>query len=75
MREWLKTIRTDMGLTMKEMGEKLGISESYYCSIEAGDRQKKMDVMLCHSIATIAGMGMAEVFEMERCWRSGSTAH
>ena len=55
---------------MKEMGGKLGISESYYCSIEKGERQKKMDMMLCHSIAAIAGRNVAEISEMEMAYRS-----
>ena len=28
MREWLKNLRTEKGLTMKDMGQKLCISES-----------------------------------------------
>ena len=48
MREWLKTMRTEQGMTMKDLSRKLGISESYYCAIENGERQKRMDLMLCH---------------------------
>ena len=53
MREWLRKLRNEKGLTMKDMGEKLGISESYYCAIENGDRQKKMDMMIASGLATI----------------------
>lgn len=65
MREWLKTLRIENGLTMKDMGDRLGISESYYCSIEGGERQKKMDIMLCHQIATVFGKSVAEICELE----------
>ena len=51
MREWLKTMRTEQGMTMKDLSRKLGISESYYCAIENGDRQKRMDLMLCHQLS------------------------
>lgn len=61
MREWLKKLRTDSGLTMKEMGEKLGISESYYCTIESGDRQKRMDLKLASGIAEIFGISVDQV--------------
>lgn len=61
MREWLKKLRTDNGLTMKEMGEKLGISESYYCTIESGDRQKRMDLKLASGIANVFGISVDQV--------------
>lgn len=68
MREWLKKLRTDSGLTMKEMGEKLGISESYYCTIESGDRQKRMDLKLASGIAEIFGISVDQVvaFDLNR---------
>lgn len=56
MRKWLRDLRNEKGLTMKELGEKLHISESYYCAIENGDRQKNMDVTLA--------VGLAEAFEV-----------
>lgn len=61
MREWLKKLRTDRGLTMKEMGEKLGISESYYCTIESGERQKRMDLKLASGIAKVFGISVDQV--------------
>lgn len=65
MREWLKTARTDKKLTMKEMGEKLGVSESYYCSIEAGTRQKKMDIGLASAISAILGISIDSIVRLE----------
>lgn len=41
MREWLKSLRTEKGLTMKDMGQKLCISESYYCAIEKKGTSEK----------------------------------
>lgn len=66
MRNWLKKLREDAGLTMKETGSKLGISESYYCAIENGERQKKMDVMLASGIATVFGIPVAQVVKYEQ---------
>lgn len=50
---------------MKNMGEKLGISESYYCSIENGDRQKKMDMMLASGLATIFEVPVSRIIAYE----------
>ena len=41
MREWLKNSRKEKGITMSELASKLDISESYYCLIENGERQKR----------------------------------
>ena len=65
MRDWLKEKRAEKKLTMKELGAKLGISESYYCAIEKGDRQKRMDMMLVTGIATALNMPVSEVVRLE----------
>ena len=70
MREWLKTMRTDQGMTMKDLSRKLGISESYYCAIENGERQKRMDLMLCHQLSVIFGKPVSEISEAEMRYRS-----
>lgn len=68
MREWLKTARVEKNLTMKEMGVKLGISESYYCSIENGIRQKKMDLGLVAALASILEIPMEAIAQFESEW-------
>nr|DAV01043.1 MAG TPA: helix-turn-helix domain protein [Caudoviricetes sp.] len=70
MREWLKTMRTEQGMTMKDLSRKLGISESYYCAIENGERQKRMDLMLCHQLSVIFGKPVSEISEAEMRYRS-----
>lgn len=65
MREWLKSARTEKNLTMKEMSSKLGISESYYCSIENGIRQKKMDLGLVAALASILEIPMEKIAQLE----------
>ena len=66
MREWLKNAREKCGLTMKTASEKLGISESYYCSIENGVRQKKMDITLASKISVIFDVPLTEVVANEK---------
>ena len=65
MREWLKNLRTEKKMTMKETGAKLGISESYCCAIENGERQKKMDMMVVSGLASAFGVPVAEIVRME----------
>ena len=65
MRDWLIKARTEKGLTMKQMGEKLDISESYYSMIEAGDRQKRMDLTLVSKLSTVLGIPIAEIASLE----------
>ena len=50
---------------MKDMGQKLCISESYYCAIEKRERQKKMDIALASGISTIFGIPIAEVVALD----------
>lgn len=65
MREWLKAKRTEKGLTMAQMAEKLSITESYYSYIEAGERQKKMDVSLVGKLSAALDIPVEEVFRQE----------
>jgi transcriptional regulator with XRE-family HTH domain len=68
MREWLRNIRMEKKMTMKEVAEQLGISESYYCAIENGDRQKNMDVMLASGLSTIFKISVANIVNLEKDW-------
>lgn len=65
VREWLKNIRKEKKLTMKEVGAALGVSESYYCAIENGERQKRMDVTFAIGLAKVLGIGVAELIRLE----------
>lgn len=65
VRLWLKTAREKKGLTMKTLADRLNISESYYCSIENGERQKKMDLSLAAKLSMALEMPIAEIIENE----------
>ena len=66
MREWLKSLRIEKGYRLKEMGERLRISESYYAMIESGERQKKMDLTLASGLSVILGISVAEIIALEQ---------
>lgn len=65
MRTWLKEERLKKGYTMAQMGEKLDITESYYSLIEAGERQKKMDITLAVKLAKIFSVSPQQIVELE----------
>ena len=69
MRDWLYNLRNSQGLTLKQMGEKLGISESYYLQVEQGKRQQNMDIVLITRIAAATGKGEKEIVDMEMAYR------
>ena len=69
MRDWLYDLRNSQGLTLKQMGEKLGISESYYLQVEQGKRQQNMDIVLITRIAAATGKGEKEIVDMEMDYR------
>ena len=70
MRVWLKTLREGQGMTMKALAEKLDISESYYCAVENGTRQKKMDIILASGIAAVFNISVQQVIKMEDEYRA-----
>ena len=72
MRTWLRELRNNKNLTMKDMGSKLGVSESYYCAIEAGTRQKKMDMSLAAGLASILDVSVYEIVRNEQELKLGA---
>lgn len=65
MRDWLKEKRVEKGMTMADISEKMGITESYYCLIENGERQKKMDIAIAMKLAAILNMPVGRIVELE----------
>ena len=69
MREWMREARKKKGLTLKELGEALHISESYCSSIESGTRQVKLDLVLAGKLADILDMPIKEILWKEELLR------
>ena len=65
MRTWLKNSRKGKGITMSKMADLLGISESYYCLIENGERQKRIDISLLVKLSDILQISVIEMIKME----------
>lgn len=66
MRGYLYDLRTSRGYTMREMGEKLGISEVYYSLIEKGERQKRMDITLAVKLSEALSVPLATIVDAEK---------
>ena len=66
MREYLKAMRSERGLTLQNIADKLGITKQYYRLIENGERQKNMDITLACKIADGMGVSLADIVENER---------
>lgn len=66
MREWLKQAREKEGLTMKQISNQLGITESYYCCIENGTRQRNMDLTLVSALSVVLKIPIAKIVEFEQ---------
>lgn len=65
MREYLKNLRTDRGMTMQEVADSFGISKQYYEMIESGERQKKMEITLVLKISSLFGLSVEKIVELE----------
>ena len=65
MREWLRIARQAKGFTMKDLAERLNISESYYSLIENGERQKKMDIAIVNGLSKVLGIPFQKIVEFE----------
>lgn len=65
MREWLRNARNERNLTLKELAEKLDISESYLSTIETLDRKKKLDIELVQKLSKALKMPIKKIIEFE----------
>ena len=72
MRDYLKRLREEKGLSMQEMAEKLDISRQYYQMIESGERQKKMDITLVKGISTVLNVSLESIIEEENRIMTGA---
>lgn len=75
MRSWLKSAREKQGLTMKQVAEKLHISESYYCAIENGARQQSMDISLAQALSDILHVPMKHILDAELARKEDALAN
>ena len=61
MREWLKEKRLQNEKSQKRVAEESGISESYYCQIETGQRNCPVDT--AKRIARVLGFDWIKFYD------------
>ena len=66
MRQYLVSLRNEHGYSQQDVADKLNMSRQYYQVIEAGERQKKMDISLASCIATLYGISVMDVEKFEK---------
>lgn len=66
MREYLRQLRIENGMTMQDVADAFGMSRQYYEMIESGDRQKNMDFTLVTKISNLFGISMERIAEYEQ---------
>ena len=65
MREWLKALRKENGITQFEMAKTLGINQQTYSMIERGERQKELGLLLAAKISSILKTSLSYIIAME----------
>ena len=65
MREYLKKLRKEKGLSQEDVAKRLGIREPAYCMIERGYRQEDMKLSTLIGIAEIFEVKPEEIMRME----------
>ncbi len=61
--KWLRDCRMEKGLTMRQLGEQLGMPHSWVGKVEIGERRLDVEeyVRLCHALEIEPGQGTALV--------------
>lgn len=71
MREYLKRIREEKGLTQQYIAEKMGISQNYYCDIENGVRQKELKLNILTKLSQVMNVPIETLISEEVALKQG----
>ena len=70
MRNYLIEMRKSKQETQQAVASQIGITRAYYQQIEAGTRQKRMDIVLLTKMADYFGISLADIVHMEEKFRT-----
>lgn len=65
-REYLRELREKQNMSMQFVADRIGISRQYYQLIEAGERQKKMDITLVLALSNLFGISAEQIISHEK---------
>ncbi len=66
MREYLKKLREEKGLTQQMTAEKMGIGQSYYSDIELAVKQTDMSLSTIQKLSEVFGVPVTQIIEEEK---------
>ena len=66
MREYLKKLREEKGLTQQETAAKMGMRANYYCMFETGSRQADMNLSIAEKLSKVFGVPITQIVEEEK---------
>ena len=72
-RDWLTSLRNANGMTMKQAASGLGISESYFCLLESGERQQDMTYSMMERLASALDVPVQRIIDAELAYKSALT--
>ena len=65
MREYLRNLRKDSGLTQADVAKRLGMGKTNYNMIENGERQEDLNLSLVISLSEIFNISVEKIIEEE----------
>lgn len=65
MRQYLKELREEKGLTQQEVAEQMGIGQSYYSDIELAVKQTDMSLSTIQKLCKVFGLPVERIVEEE----------
>ena len=68
MREYLRDLRKERGLSQDEISKRMGLTQSFYSMIETGERIERMNLDTAVKIANAMGIEQGKFIERELEW-------
>lgn len=68
MREYLRDLRKERGLSQDEISKRMGLTQSFYSMIETGERVERMNLDMAIKLANTLGIDSGEFIKHELEW-------
>lgn len=68
MREYLRDLRKERGLSQDEISKRMGMTQSFYSMIETGERVELMTIEMAIKLANVLGIESVDLILREMKW-------
>lgn len=68
MREFLRDLRKERGLSQDEISKRIGLTQSFYSMIETGERVERMNLDMAVKLAKVLGLKLGKFIGYEIAW-------